>query len=56
MQLQEVLQELEKAGTPQNRKVYARHGVGPNMYGVSYGRLRALAKRITYGSSVARVS
>jgi len=46
MQLQEVLGELEKAGTAQNRKVYARHGVGPNMYGVSFAALRALAKRI----------
>ena len=54
MQLQEVLQELEKAGTPQNRKVYARHGVGPNMYGVSYGRLRALAKRIRTDHALAQ--
>lgn len=46
MQLAEVLQELERAGTAQNRKVYARHGIGTGMFGVSFANLRALAKRI----------
>ena len=36
MNLQQALQQLEELGTAQNRKVYARHGVNPNMFGVSY--------------------
>ncbi len=35
----EVLAELEAMGTTQNRKVYARHGVGREMDGVSYANL-----------------
>jgi hypothetical protein len=31
----EVMQELENAGTEQNRKVYARHGIKDSL-GVSY--------------------
>ena len=54
MQLEEVLGQLERAGTAQNRKVYARHGVGPNMYGVSYSALRALAKRIRTDQGLAQ--
>jgi 3-methyladenine DNA glycosylase AlkD len=46
MQFDEVVRTLERAGTAQNRKVYARHGIGPNMYGVSYANLGALAKKI----------
>jgi 3-methyladenine DNA glycosylase AlkD len=37
---------LEALGTEQNRKVYRRHGVGDNMYGVSYANLGKLAKKI----------
>jgi len=33
-------------GTAQNRKVYARHGVGEDMYGVSYSNLGKLRKSI----------
>ena len=40
-----VLKELEGFGTEQNRKVYSRHGVGENQYGVSFGNLRALGKQ-----------
>lgn len=46
MKLQEVVRTLEKLGSAQTRKTYARHGVGPNMYGVSYANLNALAKKI----------
>ncbi len=46
MNLSSVLRELKRHGTAQNRKVYRRHGVGENMYGVSFGDLRALAKQI----------
>lgn len=31
-----ILGELEAQGTAQNRKIYARHGVGEAMFGVSY--------------------
>ncbi len=46
MQLQEAMLELERLGTEQNRKVYSRHGVGENFYGVSFANLEALRKRI----------
>jgi len=46
MQLQETMQELERLGTEQNRKVYSRHGVGENFYGVSFANLEAMRKRI----------
>ncbi len=49
----QVLNELKSLGTTQNRKVYARHGVGPNMYGVSYANLNKLAKRIKKDQDVA---
>ncbi len=46
MTAEQVLAELESMGTAQNRKVYARHGVGREMYGVSYANLGKLKKRI----------
>lgn len=46
MNLNSALRELKRHGTAQNRKVYRRHGVGENMYGVSFADLRALAKQI----------
>ena len=46
MKLPEVMKELKTMGTAQNRKVYARHGVGESMFGVSYADLGKLAKRI----------
>jgi 3-methyladenine DNA glycosylase AlkD len=42
----EVIRELESLGTEQNRKIYKRHGVGDNQYGVSYANLYAIVKRI----------
>ena len=42
----EILAELESLGTAQNRKVYARHGVGEPMFGVSYAGLGELKKKI----------
>jgi len=44
--LKQTLAALEKAGTAQNRKVYARHGVGEDQYGVSYADLGKLKKAI----------
>lgn len=45
MTTSEVLKELEGFGTAQNREVYARHGVGDNQYGVSFGNLRTLGEK-----------
>jgi 3-methyladenine DNA glycosylase AlkD len=42
----EALKQLEKMGAAQNRKIYARHGVGGPMYGVSYASLGKLKKSI----------
>ncbi len=46
MNLNSALRELKRRGTAQNRKVYRRHGVGENMYGVSLADLRLLSKQI----------
>jgi 3-methyladenine DNA glycosylase AlkD len=46
MNLNSALRELKRRGTAQNRKVYRRHGVGENMYGVSFADLRLLARQI----------
>lgn len=50
----QVLKHLETAGTAQNRKVYARHGVGSNMYGVSFAKLNDIAKMIETDHELAR--
>ena len=46
MNLQQTLQQLEEMGTAQNRKIYARHGVGEAMFGVSFANQNKLAKVI----------
>ena len=46
MDLQEALHQLQEMGTAQNRKIYARHGVNPNLFGVSFANLNKLAKGI----------
>jgi 3-methyladenine DNA glycosylase AlkD len=46
MTLDEVMATLEAAGSAQTRKTYARHGIGPEMFGVSYAELYKLRKRI----------
>lgn len=43
---QDVLQEMESLGTEHNRKIYGRHGICDEMYGVSYADLKTLIKRI----------
>lgn len=48
-----VLNELEEAGTAQNRKVYARHGVEEEMFGVSFAVLRKMGKRLRPDSELA---
>ena len=46
MDFNRVMRELEANGTAQNRKVYARHGAGENMFGVSFANLEKLRKQI----------
>ncbi|HVK04134.1 MAG TPA: DNA alkylation repair protein [Armatimonadaceae bacterium] len=46
MKRDEVMDALREKGTEQNRKTYARHGVGGECYGVSYADLYALQKRL----------
>ena len=46
MNCQETLRQLESLGTEQNRKVYRRHGVSANLFGVSYANQHKLAKAI----------
>jgi len=46
MTSKQLLKELESLGTAQNRKVYKRHGVGDNMYGLSFANLKAMAKKV----------
>jgi 3-methyladenine DNA glycosylase AlkD len=41
-----VLRELKRLGTAQNVKIYRRHGAGENVYGVSFGDLRPLGKKL----------
>jgi len=48
-----VLNELEKAGTAQNRKVYTRHGAKGEMFGVSFAVLRKMGKRLRPDSDLA---
>ena len=53
MNLNGALRELKRRGTAQNRKAYRRHGVGENMYGVSFADLRLLAKQIKVDQDLA---
>lgn len=46
MSFRTIMAGLRTTGTEQNRKVYARHGVGKKMYGVSYANLKKLKKQI----------
>lgn len=46
MTFDDTMQQLESAGTEQNRKVYGRHGVKRDMFGVSYAHLGKLKKQI----------
>lgn len=46
MTLKETLAQLKAAGSAQTRKTYARHGVGPKQFGVSYAVLGQLTRKI----------
>lgn len=54
MDIKEVLKKLEDFGTEQNRKIYRRHGVDCEMFGVSYANLGKLAKEIRKDHELAR--
>jgi 3-methyladenine DNA glycosylase AlkD len=54
MSLDEVMRELEKAGSAQTRKTYARHGANEPMFGVSFAALKTLVKRIGVDHELAR--
>jgi len=54
MNLLDVMNELKQAGTLQNRKVYAKHGVESDMFGVSYAHLRKLAQKIKKDHALAQ--
>lgn len=45
MDLKTVMAELEACGTEQNRKIYARHGAKPPLFGVSFKDQDRLAKK-----------
>lgn len=46
MSLAEAMSALEKAGTAQARKIYARYGAQGPMFGVSFAFLKTLVRRI----------
>ena len=46
MTFAEAMSALEKAGSEQTRKTYARHGASGPMFGVSFATLKTLLKRI----------
>ncbi len=41
-----VMSMLEESGSAQTRRIYLRHGAGEPVFGVSYGELNRLAKKI----------
>ncbi|MBL8879599.1 MAG: DNA alkylation repair protein [Phycisphaerales bacterium] len=53
MNLKDAMSALEKAGSAQTRKTYARHGVTGPMFGVSFATLKALYKRIKVDQELA---
>ena len=53
MDLTILMNQLQAAGTAQNRKIYRRHGAGENLYGVSFADLRVLAKQIKKDQALA---
>ena len=54
MTFEEVMKQLEKLGTAQARKTYARHGAGDKMFGVSFANLYKLRKQIKTDHTMAR--
>jgi 3-methyladenine DNA glycosylase AlkD len=54
MTSKQVLKELKALGTAQNRKIYGRHGVMGEQFGVSYGNMGKLSKKLGKDSVLAR--
>lgn len=54
MTFTEVMQQLETLGTEQNRTIYGRHGVTAPMFGVSFGNLNTLKKRVKRDHALAQ--
>ncbi len=48
-----ILTEMERLGTEQARKTYKRHGVGDNVYGVSYSDLGKFQKKLKINHDIA---
>ncbi len=46
MNVTDVMRELQSLGTAQNVKIYRRHGVGDNVFGVSFAHLNRLKRQI----------
>jgi 3-methyladenine DNA glycosylase AlkD len=53
MSFQDAMSALEKAGSAQTRKTYARHGAAEPMFGVSFATLKTLYKRIKVDQELA---
>ncbi len=53
MKFTEAMAALQAAGTAQNRKVYARHGVQEPCFGVSYANLGKLQKKVGRDTALA---
>ncbi len=49
----EVMHELERVGTAQARKIYRRHGVKTELFGVSYKELGRIEKKIKINHELA---
>lgn len=54
MDFQEVMRQLEAAGSEQTRKTYRRHGVINELFGVSYATLYGLQKKLQVNQALAR--
>jgi len=54
MSFDEVMRALEKAGSAQTKKTYARHGAKEPMFGVLFGTLKVLVNRIGVDQELAR--
>jgi len=54
MTVTEVMAALEKAGSAQTRKTYARHGAPEPMFGVSFADLKTFVKRIGVDNDLAK--
>lgn len=50
----DVLRELERVGTEQNRKIYSRHGVRSTAFGVSFANLYRIQKSVACDHELAQ--